>query len=124
MSSLKQPKIIVLGIDGLEYNLVEEWRLINLMQKKFCKLNLSDFKVIVTPPIWGSMITGIVDKEIIGIWIKYIKIIGNDEKLDEKTSTKIIGKIIPDKIGFWLQNQLIQFFMPGRHPPIHPIRLL
>jgi len=113
MSLSKQPKIIVLGIDGLEYNLVEKWRLDNLMQKKFCKLNLSDFKVIVTPPIWGSMITGIVDKEIIELWTKYIKLIGNDEKLDEKTSTKILGKIIPEKIGAWFQNHLIQFFVGG-----------
>jgi hypothetical protein len=113
MSVAKQPKIIVLGIDGLEFNLVEEWKLINLMQKKFCKLNLSDFKVIVTPPIWGSMITGVVDKEIIELWTKYIKIIGNDEKLDEKTSTKILGKIIPDRIGGWIQNHLIQFFVGG-----------
>jgi len=63
-----KPKVIVLGIDGLEYSLVEKWKLKNIMQKSYCKTDLSDYEVIVTPPIWGSMLTGEIDEEIIKIW--------------------------------------------------------
>jgi len=58
-------RIIILGIDGLEYNLVEEWDLKYLKQEAYCKTDLSDFDVIVTPPIWGAMITGKIEKEVI-----------------------------------------------------------
>ncbi len=106
MTNSKHPKIIVLGIDGLEYDLVTEWRLKNLMQTKYCKLSLSDYKVIVTPPIWGSMLTGIVDKEIIDVWNKYVKLIGNDEKLGEKKWVKILGLFVPKKLGIWVFEHL------------------
>ena len=58
MSYSGPPEIIILGIDGLEYNLVKEWRLKNITQEAYRKLDLSDYKVVVTPPIWGSMLTG------------------------------------------------------------------
>ena len=57
-------RVIVLGIDALEYTLVEEWDLKYLKQERYCKIDLSDFDIIVTPPIWGSMITGKVEQEL------------------------------------------------------------
>ena len=62
--------IIILGIDALEYSLVREWDLKYLKQKAYCKTDLSDFDVIVTPPIWGAMITGKVDHKMIKLFQK------------------------------------------------------
>ena len=71
-----KPKVIVLGIDGLEYSLVEKWGLKNIMQKTYCKLDLSDYKIIVTPPIWGSMITGKIDEDVMKVWEKSAELVG------------------------------------------------
>jgi len=106
MKETEQPKIIVLGIDGLEYNLAKKWRLKNMMQKKYSKLDLSDYKIVVTPPIWGSMITGKIDKEIMNLWIKYGKLIGDNEKLEEKKWAEVLKKVIPKKIGTWIWDNL------------------
>lgn len=57
--------IVVLGIDALEFDLVKKYKLVNLQQKGYSKLSLEDFPVIVTPPIWASMITGVVLKEML-----------------------------------------------------------
>lgn len=103
---MKSPKIIILGIDGLEYNLVEKWQLKNLMQKNYCKLELSDYKVVVTPPIWGSMLTGKIDEEIINIWIKHAELLGLDENHKKKWWEKI-GEKIPSKINFWIWDHII-----------------
>ena len=61
-------RVVVLGVDGLEYNLVEEWNLKYIKQKSFCKTDLSDFDVIVTPPIWSAMITGRIDERVVNIF--------------------------------------------------------
>jgi len=61
-------RVVVLGVDGLEYNLVEEWDLKYIKQQSFCKTDLSDFDVIVTPPIWGAMITGRIDRRVVNIF--------------------------------------------------------
>ena len=102
MTNNDGPEIIILGIDALEYKFVEEWRLLNIMQEKYCKLDLSDYRVIVTPPIWGSMITGKIDEEIIDIWVKHAEIMGGGVKVEQKRWVQIIGKIIPNKLGFFL----------------------
>lgn len=58
-------KVFVLALDGLEYDLVEKWRLRNLMQSKYGKIILSsdyyhkDVHVPYTPIIWASFITGV-----------------------------------------------------------------
>ena len=87
-------KIIVLGIDGLEFNLVKKWGLENLKQKNYCKLDLSDYSVIVTPPIWGSMITGQVDKEVMRIWEKSSRIVGFKGEIKQNLVFKLFFKII------------------------------
>ena len=68
----KKHRIIVLGIDGLEYSLVEKWNLKYIKQKAYCKTDLSDFSVVVTPPIWGAMLTGRLDEKIIELFQKRI----------------------------------------------------
>ena len=60
---MSKRKIIVLGIDGLEYYLIEEWNLKFLKQTAYCKTTLSDFNIVTTPPIWEAMLTGRIDKE-------------------------------------------------------------
>jgi len=113
------PKVIVLGIDGLEYNLVEKWSLKNLMQKNYCKLDLSDYSVIVTPPIWGSMITGVVDEEVMKIWEKSAKILGMPGKLKQKKWAEIGFKIfdlIPPSIQRWAKYKVIDNIVGGENP--------
>jgi len=57
-------KLVILGIDGLEYGFVERYNLSNIMQEDYGKTDLSDFDIIVTPPIWASFLTGRIYKDI------------------------------------------------------------
>ena len=95
------PRAIILGIDGLEYSLVSEWKLKNIMQKSYCKLDLSDYEVIVTPPIWGSMLTGKIDSEVMKIWIKHAEIAGGGINTKQKWWAKIVD-LLPPKIDLWI----------------------
>jgi len=115
MNSKEKPKIIILGIDGLEYNLVTKWRLKNLMQKKFCKLDLSDFKIIVTPPIWGSMITGKIDKEITKLWerISKTKKLGGSK---HKWWLKIVRRILPYSVIYTIWKKFFEKRIVGGNP--------
>jgi len=54
-------KIFILGLDGLEYNFVEEWDLTHLKQKEYGKIVVPiDRKLGVpnTPEVWASFLTG------------------------------------------------------------------
>ena len=51
-------RVFILGIDGLEYNFVERYRLGNLKQMEYGKTDLSDMEEILTPILLGSFITG------------------------------------------------------------------
>ena len=106
------PKIIILGIDGLEYNLVKDWRLKNIMQKEFCKLELTDYNVIVTPPIWGSMLTGKIDKEIMKIWIKQAELTGGGVNIEQKWWAKL-GKFLPYSVNYWLLDNVFARLQGG-----------
>ena len=55
---MNKGRIIILGIDALEFDLIEEWDLKYLKKKTYSKIDLSDFRVIITPLIWASMLTG------------------------------------------------------------------
>lgn len=112
MNYSNAPRIIILGIDGLEYNLVKEWRLKNIMQKTYCKLDLSDYNVVVTPPIWGSMITGKIDEEVMGRWIKWAEVAGGNKNIKQKGWAKT-GKILPSKLNFWLWNHIVDPLIGG-----------
>jgi len=58
-------RIFILALDGLEYDLVKQWKLRNLMQRKYGKISIppsyyhKDEKVPYTPIIWASFITGL-----------------------------------------------------------------
>jgi predicted AlkP superfamily pyrophosphatase or phosphodiesterase len=58
------PKVFILALDGLEYNLVVKWNLTALMQKQHGKITLAPKyyhvkeHVPYTPTIWASFITG------------------------------------------------------------------
>ncbi|RLF83561.1 hypothetical protein DRN44_00645 [Thermococci archaeon] len=91
-------RIIILGIDGLEYNLVEEWDLKYIKQNAYTKTDLSDFKVIVTPPIWASMLTGRKVPEIEELFIKRIKFVtarSNISRTKTPWYVKLGVKILP-----------------------------
>jgi len=105
----KNPKIIILGIDGLEYNFVKEWKLSNIQQKKYCEVDLSDYKVIVTPPIWGSMLTGSINQEVMDQWIKRSSITGDESAVNQVWWARLGNKILPKKVSFWIWKR---FFVP------------
>ena len=112
MNYSASPKIIILGIDALEYNLVKEWRLKNIMQKTYCKMDLSDYKVIVTPPIWGSMLTGKIDEEIIKIWEKAAEI-ADFATGKQKWWAKLGIKILPYSTRLWIWKNFFEKRMGG-----------
>lgn len=112
MPSKVNPKIIILGIDGLEYNLVKEWRLKNIMQKAYCKMDLSDYKVVVTPPIWGSMLTGKIDEEVMEIWIKQAQITGHGVNVEQKWWAKL-GQYLPLSVAYWIENNILSHIIGG-----------
>ncbi|NJE46080.1 hypothetical protein E3E35_01375 [Thermococcus sp. GR7] len=104
-------RIIILGIDGLEYDLVREWNLKYLQQRAFTKTDLSDFEVIVTPPIWASMLTGKKIPEIEEPFIRRQKFIakkGNITRVRTPWYVKLGAKILPLPIrrmlGDWITS--------------------
>ncbi len=53
--------IVILGLDGLEYNFVEKWNLRNLKQQQYGKLKvpiLEETGAPTTPSVWASFLTG------------------------------------------------------------------
>jgi hypothetical protein len=112
MNNSERAKIIILGIDGLEYNLVKEWLLKNIMQKTYCKLDLSDYTVIATPPIWGSMLTGKIDYEVMKSWVKRAEVLGVDEKIQKKWWTNI-ERILPASLNWWIWYHIITPIIGG-----------
>lgn len=74
---------IIIGLDGLEYDLVEKFSFENLKQKECGKIDLSGFKTLATPTIWASFITGLPPEkhkvEIKRIW--------NNDLLDRLSNT-------------------------------------
>ncbi len=54
-------KLCIIGLDGLEYELVEKWNLEALKQEEYGKIDLSPALVDgypLSPPIWTSFMTG------------------------------------------------------------------
>jgi hypothetical protein len=50
--------IVILGLDGLEYEYVKEFNCKNLMQKCYGKTDISEFSEPRTVVIWSSFLTG------------------------------------------------------------------
>lgn len=54
-------KIVILGLDALEYTLVEKWNLDGLCQVEYGKIEVPINKEIgqpISPEVWGSFLTG------------------------------------------------------------------
>lgn len=64
-------KCLILGFDGLEYDLVEEFDLKNLKQKEYGKTDISHYPAAYTPLLWGSFLTGRNVSEDYKISLKY-----------------------------------------------------
>jgi len=82
------------------------------MQKAHCKLDLSDYDVIVTPPIWGSMLTGKIDKEIMKIWVRRAELMGGVDNIKQKWWAKI-GELLPPKVDLWVFGHIIAPLIGG-----------
>ncbi len=105
-------RIIILGIDGLEYTLIEEWNLKYLKQKAYTKTDLSDFGVVITPLIWAAMLTGRKIDEIEKIFLKRAKFFSETPRsVKVKTSqysfAKIASKILPKKVKMWIIRNIL-----------------
>jgi len=54
-------KVLIVGIDALEYDLVEEWNLRHLQQKEYGKVRIPTLPGLeepTTPQVWASFLTG------------------------------------------------------------------
>jgi len=53
-------KLFILALDGLDYNLVEKWRLRGIMQRKYGKLRVpvTEEGFALSPQVWASFLTG------------------------------------------------------------------
>lgn len=85
--------IIVLGLDGLEYNLVEEFRLNAIKLNAYVKTSLEDFDVVVTPPIWASMLTGRIITEMMAVF----KSASAQVLTDDSKKMNLLRMIIPPR---------------------------
>ena len=56
-------RVCILALDGLEYDLVEEFDLENIKQVEYGKTDVSMFKVVTTPVLWASFITGLPEEK-------------------------------------------------------------
>jgi len=105
------PKVIVLGIDGLEYTLVEKWSLEEIKQKSYCKLDLSEYKVIVTPPIWSSMLIGHIDEGLMEVFVNNAKLLGGTGQIEKvwwmKIGQYITSKLFPSKVNYWIWDHIV-----------------
>ena len=54
---------IVLGIDGLEYNLAKKWGMKGLLQKYYGKHDVSVIKPLYTPILWSAILVGVDPRE-------------------------------------------------------------
>ena len=54
-------KILIIGIDALEYNLVKKYNLKNLKQAQYIKIKVpinKELKKPTTPSVWASFLAG------------------------------------------------------------------
>ena len=97
-------RVFILAIDALEYDLVEKFRLNNLKQTEYGKIDVSEFRryhpssELWTPLIWASFISGVMpEKHKVGAYHRW-----NSDLLQRvSTISKEIGlnKIL-SKLGF------------------------
>jgi len=62
----KMNRMVILGIDGLDYDLIIKWDLENLMQKEYGRITVpisEKIGVPKSPQVWASFLTGEYSKE-------------------------------------------------------------
>jgi len=109
---MKNGKIIILGIDGLEYDLVKEWKLKHLELEASSRLELSDFGVIITPLIWASMLTGKKEDEIERIFLERSRYFSKTSDSLKKKQRQywhaaLMARILPKSIKTWVNKKLL-----------------
>jgi len=52
-------RLLILGLDGLDYDLVTRWELKIFMQRVFGKHYIGDLRDLYTPIIWSCFLTGL-----------------------------------------------------------------
>lgn len=108
-------RIVILGIDGLEYDLVEEWDLKYLKQRAYSKVDLSDFEVVVTPPIWAAMLTGKKIPEIEKPFVKRRKFTSGNQMI-KPWYVRLGGKMVsllPDNLQKIVKSSMVDLFAPN-----------
>jgi hypothetical protein len=100
---------VVLGFDGLEFELVEEFSLRNLKQKAYCKLSLEDFPVPSTPLIWSSMLIGRPVKDLIKEFMRFPRSLrwGTSWKM------RLIRKITPRRVRVFIGDKFLSRYSPN-----------
>ena len=107
-------KVFILAIDGLEYKLVERWRLRGLQQTIYGWLDVSNFKHLLTPIIWASFITG-MPPEVHGIksWWTF----SSNSVLDSFFHWIRYKIPIVQNMSQWKLRKLLKFFGLNVAPP-------
>lgn len=100
---------VVLGFDGLEFELVEEFSLRNLKQKAYCKLSLEDFPVPSTPLIWSSMLTGSPVKDLIEEFMRFPRSL----RWDKSWKMRLIRKITPRRVRVFIGDKFLSSYSPN-----------
>ena len=106
--------IIVLGLDGLEYNLVEEFKLNAIKLNAYVKTNLEDFDVVVTPPIWASMLTGKIIKEMIAVF----RSASAHVLTDDSKKMNLLRKIVPPRFRGLLARTWDKILLQAKENPM------
>lgn len=89
---MKRMWCVIIGLDGLEYTLVEKFDLKHIKQVEYGKVDLSGFDLLATPMIWASFICGLPPEKhgiTIGTWVKW------------KNPFLELAKNISVKLGLW-----------------------
>ena len=55
---MESPRLLIIGLDGLEYTLVTRWNLLQLQQDFHGKFHVGDISRLYTPLIWSSILCG------------------------------------------------------------------
>lgn len=110
-------KVLIVALDGLEYDLVEKFDLKNLKQVEYGKVDLSQFSVLSTPTIWASFITGLPPEKhevkIGRVWnnpfvqLLYERFLLLSNNLGLQTITGGRGKTIFDLLRFKLKQHTL-----------------
>lgn len=103
--------MLILGLDGLEYNFVEAYNCTHLKQQIYGQIDVpihSQLKIPITPQVWGSFLTG--------KWLDDMAFSYNSRLLETSLSAiRSVKKLIPFNLGFFNK-----FFYRARRFPKLP----